>query len=296
MKFAPIVPIPMLDMIESSEYHMCLAGAMYMRQYRDFYMSLYGHSGSKHVILDNGAAEGKMLSDEALLELAALLQPSELVVPDVMHDCYRTVDALRHFYPKVPAPLNLMVVIQGKTWYEINYCLDHALRHNVHSVALPKLLCQHLGSNARLAAAELIRDTNESIPIHCLGCSKRALAEAKDLARQGIVRSIDSASPVVMGLMDEPIAHQEYDWEASHNTIPGWWNKVKTPQVEENLAEFRKWCEETPASGLRELFSERSNSSICTHTTTKVRRNESCHHWRSSRIQRRQNRYPFYWT
>jgi hypothetical protein len=247
MKFAPIVPIPMLDMIESSEYHMALAGAMYMRQYRDFYK--VQADIAHHVILDNGAAEGKMLSDAQLLAIASWLQPQELVVPDVMHDCYGTVDALRRFYPKVGATaLNLMVVIQGKTWYEINYCLDEALRHKVQSVALPKLLCQHLGSNARLAAAEVIREQDKDIPIHCLGCSKRALAEAKDLARQGIVRSIDSASPVVMGLMDEPIAHQEYDWEASHNTIPGWWNKVKTPQVEENLAEFRKWCKEAPAS------------------------------------------------
>jgi hypothetical protein len=237
----------MLDMIESSDYHMALAGAMYMTQYRDFYK--VQADIAHHVILDNGAAEGKMLSDAQLLAIASWLKPQELVVPDVMHDCYGTVDALRRFYPKVGGTaLNLMVVIQGKTWYEINYCLEHALRHQVQALALPKLLTQHLGNNARLAAAEIIRDTDDSIPVHCLGCSKRALTEAKDLARQGIVRSIDTAAPVVMGLMDHPITHHDYDWVVSHSNIPGWWNKVKTPQVEENLATFREWCEEAPAS------------------------------------------------
>jgi hypothetical protein len=142
-----------------------------------------------------------------------------------------------------------MAVIQAKTWTEFNYVLDTALEVGVTSVALPKLLTKHLGPLARLAGAEIVRDTDDDVPIHCLGCSSR-LSEAKDLARQGIVRGIDSAAPVVLGLQGLKIDRGiKYDWEVSHKAFPNYWQTRPTYEAEVNLGIFRQWCEAPPPVG-----------------------------------------------
>jgi hypothetical protein len=236
MKFAPIVPIPMLGSIKDWDYHMVLAGKCYMWQYRDFYAMEGGYK-----ILDNGAAEREPVEEDYLIDLAGRIGADEVVAPDVMHDCSESVLRLKRFHRKAPQ-LKLMAVLQATTWSEFEYSVYEALSCGVMSVALPKLLNSHLGPLARLAAADEIRKVDPHIPIHCLGCSKR-LSEARDLARQGIVRGIDSSAPVVLGLQGRAIRHTHYDWEASHSALPSFWNAQTNDYVEENLELFRSWCE-----------------------------------------------------
>lgn len=241
MRFAPIVPIPILEYIQKADYHLVLASKCYMGQYRRFYQAVDGFT-----ILDNGAAEGQLMGDDALLHLAAELDVDEVVAPDRMHDAYETAFLLRNFCHRSPN-INVMAVLQATSWAEFQYVLETALECEVVSLALPKLLTKHLGPLARLAAAEVVRDFT-SLPIHCLGCPRR-LTEAKDLARQGIVRGIDSSAPVVLGLQGRGIRHVQYDWETSHSAIPNFWSARLTEQVEVNLDEFREWCESPPSIG-----------------------------------------------
>lgn len=213
-----------------------------MRQYRDFYA---GEQGYK--ILDNGAAEQTLVRDEHLIELAGQIGADEVIAPDVMHDSSESVLALKRFRRRAPHDLKLMAVIQAVSWKEFDYSVYEAMDSGVFSLALPKLLTKHMGPSARLAGAEIIRRIDDVVPIHCLGCSTR-LTEARDLARQGIVRGIDTSAPVVLGLQKYGIKHTEYNWETSHKAIPTFWNSRTNDYVEENLDLFRSWCEETSPS------------------------------------------------
>lgn len=248
MKFAAIVPTPMLPSIEGNDYHMVLAGkcetdAIVSRTAANPYASFYAlEKGFK--ILDNGAAEGQMLTTKELLWWTDKLEADEVVIPDVMHDAYASSEMITTWHRetfRVFKQERGMAVLQAKTWYEFNLILDTALRCHVASVALPKLLCSHLGSMARVAAAETIRKRDADIPIHCLGCPSH-VREVRDLARQGIVRGIDTAAPVVLGLQGVELKHAEYDWEVSHRAIDNYWEQEMTPQVRANLDQFKAWC------------------------------------------------------
>lgn len=240
MKFAPIVPTPIIDYIKDWDYHMVLAHKLEDYDYCKAYQEIKGFK-----IFDNGVAEGAKFEDYILIGMAHVVGANEIVCPDVMHDNQASIEKLVEFMRRDDNHTPVMAVMQATNWIEFNRILDVALELEVASVALPKLLYKHLGSSARLVAAEIVRRENNGIPIHCLGCS-RHLSEAKDLARQGIVRGIDSAAPVVIGCQDRSIAHARYDWEQSHSAIPNFWSQKMTNMIGANLVDFNRWCE-TPS-------------------------------------------------
>jgi hypothetical protein len=240
MKFAPIVPIPMLDEIAKDDYHMVLAPQLASHAYVYFYAR---HEGFK--ILDNGAAEGALTTTQNLVRQAFAVGASEVIAPDIMETTGESIRLLRRFTQQWPM-LGTMSVLQGKTWEELNKALWHAMEYEVVSLGLPKSLCKYLGPRARLRAAECIRRDYPDIPIHCLGCSGDP-QEARVLAQQGIVRGIDSSAPAVLGLQGKTIATARYTQTASHKAVPGFWDCGINDQVRANLDIFRAWCEAAPS-------------------------------------------------
>lgn len=245
MKFAPIVPIPMLRSVKT-DYHMVLAPLANQQAYMFHYETVDGW-----VILDNGVAEGIRMPPRTLLDLAESLQANEVVAPDVMHDTFKTQQLLVRFCRAAKERnVPVMAVLQATNWIEFGRMLETALSCEIVSVALPKLLTKHMGENARLAAAELVREQTE-LPIHCLGSSANPY-EVRDLARQGIVRGLDSVAPVVLGikgiLLKEHGKHVEYNWELSHKAISNFWHRESNETVEANLATYFSWCETSPLS------------------------------------------------
>lgn len=241
MRFAPIVPIPVLQQIKDADYHMILAPMLRDQAYQMFYLQTSGFK-----ILDNGAAEGNILTARKLIDLADAVNPDEVIAPDAMHDAKTSIDWLVAFIRRIRESeevksWRVMAVLQATNWTEFNNILETALTFNVGSVALPKLLVKHMGPATRLAAAEIVREKSD-VPIHCLGCSTH-LHEVKELANQGIVRGIDSSAPAVLGLQGQPIKNARYDWELSHSAIPNFWTQESNTQVEVNLDAFRRWCD-----------------------------------------------------
>jgi len=238
MKFAAIVPIPMLKMLRTDRYHMVLAPQVELEQYRNFYRIVPGHK-----ILDNGAAEGAIVDDVKLLRLANDIKADEVIAPDVMYDAAQTIRKLMSFCVRASEfDVKVMAVMQANDWIEFEDMVDVALANKVAALALPKLLTGTINPNARLVGAELIR-TKTEIPIHCLGCAADIRGETRALAAQDIVRGIDTSAPVVMGLQGNNLTH-DYDWRVSHKAIIDYWNQPSTGQVEANLSLFRKWCTE----------------------------------------------------
>lgn len=238
MKFAPIVPTLMIKDIEDWDYHMVLA---HQTVNDDYLLAYKGIEGFK--ILDNGVAEGAKIDTHVLLDLVAFTGADEVVAPDVMHETKESIQKLTDFMNIAESNVSVMAVMQARNWPDFHKILDVALDLGVASIALPKLLNGWIGSSARLAAAEMVR-VKCDLPIHCLGCSKH-LTEAIYLAKQGIVRGIDSSAPVVLGLQGLPVKGSRYDWKQSHSAIPDFWKSTWNEQIGENLDTFREWCTET---------------------------------------------------
>jgi hypothetical protein len=202
-------------------------------------------------ILDNGAAESKAVSPDQLAKLAVDINVNEVIAPDALGDPIATRQYLKDFMPIAhDHELKVMAVMQAHSWTDFEYTLQMALDVNVSAIALPRIMCEFLGPSARPAAAEIIRRHCDK-DIHCLGSTKH-LHEAKWLARQGIVRGIDTAAPVVLGLANKGI-RDTYNTTLSHRVVTDFWNRTVNGQVEENLHEYSAWCKTTPTGRMREL-------------------------------------------
>ena len=235
MHLAPIVPVPMLEEITADRYHMVLQPLCDIDEYWDFYQKVGGFK-----ILDNGAAEGAKQDPERLLKLAFQLRADEVIAPDHYGDCDRTMHLLKRFIP-VAENYHVMAVLQCRTWPEFDQIFHLAWDLGASSFGLPRVMCSALGPAARLAAAEIIRRESD-LPIHALGSTQR-LVEVKDLARQGIVRGIDSSAPVALGLNSLGL-HDLYK-ERPHD----YFKREPNLLARVNLREFRTWCEATAPSG-----------------------------------------------
>ncbi len=232
MLFAPIVPLSMLETIRDEPYHMVLAPLCRFKEYSNFYQTVKGFK-----MLDNGAAEGAQTDVETLLNLADELNVNEVIAPDAYDQMQMTRQKLIMFMPYA-STYHVMVVLQCRTWNEFDVIFHEALDYEVSTLALPRVMCEHLGPSARLAAAELIRRFSE-IPIHALGSTPH-LREARDLARQGIVRGIDTSAPVVQGL-------ENRDIRSPYTERPtDFFFAEPTTMARLNIERYRSWCAETP--------------------------------------------------
>src|SRR3954468_13696845 len=119
MQVAIIAPTKELRFCLNSKVHLVLAhlcqpGTHYSLEYNKFYCQ--DNIGFK--ILDNGAAEGALVSNEELMRVAMAIQADEIIVPDQMNDCNRTLELARRFKDDVPAFMaengpRFMGVVQG---------------------------------------------------------------------------------------------------------------------------------------------------------------------------------------
>jgi hypothetical protein len=245
LRFAPIVPVSMLPRVQEYNYHLILAHLVRTnKKYEQFYTN---HKGFK--ILDNGAAEGQLVDTFHLLEMADKLKVQEVVCPDVLGDCPQTIQLLRAFMP-FASKYHVMVPLQAQNWTQFDRILGVALEHEASSVALPKILAKYLGPLARLHAAEHVRRVSK-VPIHALGCTDN-LREALWIAKQGIVRGLDTAAPVVHGLAKKGLRGSAVKRPENYFSI----TEFEPKPIEENLDEFRKWCAATPSSQVRGVQSE----------------------------------------
>lgn len=232
MLFAPIVPLSMLETIRDDPYHMILAPLCRFKEYANFYQQAKGFK-----MLDNGAAEGASIDVESLLRFAQELKVNEVIIPDAYDDMPKTHELLLRFMP-FANDFHVMAVMQCHTWTEFDVIFHVALDNNVDTLALPRVMCEHLGPSARLAGAELIRRFSD-IPIHALGSTPH-LREARDLARQGIVRGIDTSAPVVQGL-------ENLDIRSPYKERPtDFFFAESTTMARLNIERYRSWCQETP--------------------------------------------------
>lgn len=211
MKCAIITPHSMLE-LSSPDYHLVLAQELLkealqeadQRPYTDFFAEAQGYK-----ILDNGAAEGETISDPGqLLGCARQINADEIVVPDVIGDAMATAATVKLFEKHtLPDEFNYMAVVQGSTMQEILRMVQlYEELEWITTIALPRHLLKTFGDDIRMHLARIIQNETrfKKENIHCLGAGSWT-QEVRALARQDLVRGMDTSLPINFGLLGHPV-------------------------------------------------------------------------------------------
>lgn len=236
------------------------------KKYSTFYQER--KADGDYIILDNGVAEGAKIGHYDLIEAIHQVEPDEFVLPDVMGDCDRTIEAVRDFLEFGRDSIRLKYsgakpigVLQGKSFQELFKIMGFYQSIGVRIVAVPRVLCKLLGHKlSRVTFIESI--TNKKLEHfiyefdtwHCLGSSDW-IQEVAALNGTG-ARSIDTCLPISLAL-------QGYTIELNaHKQRPKSYFNLEEPDdytrklIEHNIdvyltlagAQRPEWSTETPTS------------------------------------------------
>ena len=199
LKIAQIVPVDCLVETELNQYHMCLAhlvgrSSRQSEIYTEFYKRMSDEG--KYVLMDNGAAENSQLGFEDLISMYELINPTEIVLPDVLCNKDETIERTCNFYSQFKDQISkykIMVVPQGNSFEEWSMCAYELMQHiPVTTIGVSKFLEMSTGDKTiRTRACEFLRPYD--VEIHLLGCSEgpRAVKDARSANNR--VRGCDSA-------------------------------------------------------------------------------------------------------
>lgn len=196
MKMAHIVPIPDLDLIKDNEIFMCLAHlALKNEEYKKFYADRAAEG--KFVILDNGTAEGSLVSFQDLTKMIREIIPSEVVIPDILHEgeeSLKLADKFLNHIVKTDAirgSLRFMMAVQGNTLEEYIRSVDAVSKWGiVNTIGASKFMFCGKGIERALFLKVALTEHPE-MTYHVLGLN--SIEELKSIQQfRGLVRSVDS--------------------------------------------------------------------------------------------------------
>lgn len=209
MHIALITPTSLLKhLCLTSKVQMCLAHQVLADEvYAEFYCS--AKTAGQFVLMDNSLWELKeALSPEILYRASSMVNPDELIIPDVFRDGPATIESFGRFM-EVSSSWNHrpwkrnMVVVHGEDREEWLECFDYFSNEpEAHTLALPKVLDEMWKPGGRLGAVEFIERTGRVNPTkqyHCLGIWEDPI-EVLLLAAHSWVRSLDTALPIHAGM------------------------------------------------------------------------------------------------
>jgi len=184
MRVATILPTPLLHLVKDEPYNMCLYQEVKSNPtYAEFFRKQ--KEEGKFVIMDNGAAEGVNPTAEELMQVYPLVEPDEVVLPDVVYDKQETLRRTKDAYIKfVEAGLDyqFMAVSQGNCFQEWLDCMYEMLAQpRITTIGISKFVTpkyqDEMGkdANVRLECVDAVltaakRFDREDIQIHLLGC------------------------------------------------------------------------------------------------------------------------------
>ena len=240
-KIAQIVPVAHLGQIKDNHYHMCLAHLVGDVRYAKFYERMAKEG--KFVLMDNGAAEGSQLSVKELLKMYALINPTEIVLPDTLNDC---VDTLRktlafvHEYKDLP--YRFMGVPQGQDFDEWCACVEVMLREpRINSIGVSKFLNIATGvDDIRFHACAYIAKVADAlgrrdIEVHLLGCDEGPAMVGGIQELFPFVRGCDSAFAFIATQANVKIDEDTERPEGEIDFIDG---TVPVEELIDNMARF----------------------------------------------------------
>ena len=242
MKVAIIPPKAHTGLAEG-DYHLILPQLIEEKK-RDAYKLFYKEAkGFK--ILDNGAAEGKMVKPTRLMEVANYLQVDEIVVPDVLGDAIQSYNLAREFgeIAKDFPWYSYMGVVQGRDRAEVVQSIHMLMDLDyVTTLAIPRHLCEKVTKYIRYDIVNALYDEIEQRfgAVHFLGCSSWA-KEAIVLRDLPIARGIDSSLPIYMGWKGRSIHSDKYI-KRPRGYFKAVLDEEQQRIANENIEHFRFWA------------------------------------------------------
>lgn len=221
MKYAVITPPHGFDLIEKLGlgYHFTLAQYFSDFEYMRFYMRKrqQGH----FIMLDNGAAElGTSIKLEKLLWAVHLVEPDEIVMPDMLDDAKQTLKlteaALGFVQPRQRA-----MCPQGITWKEWAECAAEMIEMGCKTLCIAKRYEKLPGGRAHALRIVKSHGWDETHDIHLLGCYDNPIGEIYAAYQElPTLRGVDTGAAIAYAQngvsLDHPF-HCSLEWNASFN-------------------------------------------------------------------------------
>lgn len=184
-----------------SHFHLMLAQVVH-----DDYFTTYSRAKLRndYIIMDNGAAEGKLVDMDTLINAACALDVSEVVLPDAMHHAAETITMAKDAFNMKPSigdlGFSIMGIIQGDHKTDIPYCVDsYRDMHGVTTLGIPRHWIRTLGdvyARFNICAMLQANGMHERFEVHLLGTSTAWPGEIQMLSRTyPWVRSVDTSMP-----------------------------------------------------------------------------------------------------
>lgn len=203
VEVALIPPVSLLDYTENQKFQLMLPDMLQDKQYEYVYRT-YCVDPAKHVIMDNGAAEGTPISDEALFDLALEYLPNELVLPDRLGAMDATLEHSLAFMSQYGPALESLGIIPGyvaqgldieQAFNGVKAFFADSRATTCGVVYIPRLHVTPIDLAERLTLAQKLNSWFDGmVDIHFLGASKYWPREIGYIDG-GIVRSIDTSLP-----------------------------------------------------------------------------------------------------
>lgn len=182
-----------------SDMHMTLATRACFTN--DDYVEFYKNN-KQFKILDNGANEGAVAPADVMFEYADMVGAHEIVLPDVMGNRDRTVNAVDRFLDAHSMKVltrQCMAVVQASTMrMAMNTVKYWSQDPHITTIGIPRIYADQIGLiNARIdLAREINRLLGDRFYIHFLGAVVAWPLEVKAIAKYApFVRSIDTSMP-----------------------------------------------------------------------------------------------------
>jgi hypothetical protein len=245
VRLALIPPLAHLDKLDETDYQLMLpdlasrpkTGLEYMEAY------LWAKKRGDYVILDNGAAEGKVYPIRILMDVAAAVEVDEIVVPDVMKNKNGTIAAAEKFFNQKPSlDFKYMFVAQGTSFSEVAESVVAASKiQAITTIGLPRHLLDTLGhlDARRIVAMWINMMFGPRFEIHCLGANSKAKQEALLLSDMPFIRGMDTSMPFVYAQAGLYLKHSSQVENRKH----GYFDRECNPAyMDYNIVTMKDWC------------------------------------------------------
>ena len=208
-KIMQIVPSDILDTIDGRDMYMCLTNvAINDDKYLEFYKNKIKEG--KFVLLDNGTGDLDYQTMDKVLEIAKKLQPTEIILSDILGDCDATLvesEKSKKYFRENGYQGQFMFTPQGKTFEEWCRCYDLFDKSDVSTIGISKFVTNFWNDdNAREKCLEYI---NGAYPVHLLGCWKNINEVVKCAKKFNNVRSSDSAICYIYAMNSTKIGYED---------------------------------------------------------------------------------------
>jgi len=218
MKISHEVPLDLLDTSLTFNDYDYLLPHYYIKypKYKEFYLK--SREKGRFIIMDNGLFEGGVLPEEDLINIINEIKPDIFIIPDVWNNTVLTVDNAERWNnnvkPNLPSETNLMVVLQGKSYDQLQECLhvcmNGGIKHfglNHSSLAYSEvfyhpnsLISKTMGRIITLNKLldEDIFDKFKKCYIHLLGLNLPQ--ELLYINNKEYIASVDTSNPIINGI------------------------------------------------------------------------------------------------